>query len=1113
MKPDQAATRKISFPTLPPIVPRKRLFQKLDRRGHYSVTWISGMAGSGKTTLAANYLARLHIPCLWYAMDEGDEDLATFFYYLGLAGREAASPKAPPLPLLTPEYLQNVTTFSKRYFEALCKRLPRPFFLVFDDYHKIPPQSRFHRPFRDGISMIPPDLHVLILSRSKPPAPFARMLANNRLRLIGEKDLKLNITESKKIAEIAFGKCLPEKLMGEISRRAQGWAAGLILMAKSLESGKLPPEALNTFTPEEVFFYFADELFDKMETTTKEFLVKSSLLPRMTAAMARELTGHADATTLLTALERNHLFTERFPSRESVYQFHPLFREFLLSKAMETLTQKDFKQLQRKAATLLAASNYLEEAVDLYIQAGETEGLVDLIEKQARGLLEQGRHSTLEQWIKHLPEKTLQKNPWALFWLGLSCQHFAPAEARTHFETAFHLFDASKDRRGLFLAWTGIVGTTLYEWNNFSILNPWIDRIEKDLLAEGSFPSPEIEAIVAMNMMSALMCCRPHHPHMMMWIDKALSLSRQHSDLRLQIEAADWAITYFSWIGDFARADIIKAETGRLMEAYKDHLPGMLHWKWLDISTRLFYDIPNDSTLKEVSEALDIVKQSGIGAWEQMFLLNGVFVALILGNFQRAEDFLQRLQPILNPSRYHGYGIFHHCAALYNFLRGDILKALEHARTAIKAIEETGYVFPVIVCRYGLAMILIDQENLEEAAEELSFSHLLARKTRSTIAEFMCLLGEAWLALKQKRDVDRGQLKEAMSFGRKHAFQNLIWWWHPDMLSKLCAQALAEGIEVDYCRRLISAWNLTLENPPYALRNWPWALEIHTLGRFEILKDGTPLDFAGRSQKRPLELLKALISRGGIEVDIEKIMDDLWPEAEGDMAHSAFSTNLSRLRTILPHKEMIQLRDSRLTLNPKYCWVDTWVFEVFLEEAETLWKQGHRKKAMAKYEEALALYKGPFISDEPLKHWVVLLRERLSLRYLKALTTLGSALEEEGEYEKAIEWYETGLEANNLEEVFYQRLILCYGRLGCHADVVKMYRRCRDTLARKLDVPPSEETESIYKRIMASRPLEHAGISPGSREFQALKRGQDLYEDNQRGKGKGRSKGKSKGRN
>jgi LuxR family transcriptional regulator, maltose regulon positive regulatory protein len=1067
MRPDHPVIRKISFPSLPPVVPRKRLLHKLDQRGHYSVTWIAGMAGSGKTTLAAGHLARLHAPCLWYSIDEGDEDLATFFFYLGRAAQSITSTGFPSLPFLTAEYLPDVTIFSKRYFEALSRGLPRRSFLVFDDYHKIPSESGFHKAFRDGISIIRPDLHVLILSRNNPPAPFARMRANNRLRLIGQKDLKLTRTESNKIAEIAFGKRVPEKLMEEIFERTNGWAAGLILMAKSLKSGHLPSKDLKTLTPQEIFFYFADEVFGEMDAATKEFLLRSSVLPRMTADMAVELTGNGEAANLLASLERNHLFVEEVPVQEPIYQFHPLFREFLLSKAGETLTQDERTQLQGTAAGILYSAGFFEEAVDQYVQAGDTDGLMDLIKKQAGDLLDQGRHSTLEQWIRNLSEKTIQENAWALYWLGSACGHCHPAEARTLFEAAFRLFDEAKESPGLFLAWTGVVHTTLYEWNNFSILNPWIDRMEEILSREKSFPSPEIEAAVAVNMMSALMCCRPHHPRMMMWIEKALSLSQKQGDLHLQGEAADWAIMYFSWLGDFAKAEILKEETGRRMEAYKTHLPAILHWKWLDISTRVFYDIPDDSTLDEVLEALETIKQNGILAWEQMFLFNGVFVALILGNFKMAEEFLQRLQPILNPSRYHGYGIFHHCVALYDFLRGDTVRALEHARTALKAINETGYVFPVMICRYGLAMILIDQEDFEEAAEELSSAHSLARKTRSTIAEFMCLLGKAWLAIRMEGAADLERLKEAMSFGRKHAFQNLIWWWHPRMLSRLCAVALEEDIEVDYCQELVRTWNLSLESPVYALHNWPWTVKIHTLGRFEIWENGIPLDSGERLQGRPLELLKVLISRGGKEVDIEKIMDDLWPDAEGDAAHSAFSTNLNRLRSIFSHNEIVLLRRGRLTLNPKYCWLDTWVFEKALKEAERLLEESDRKKAVATYEDALALYKGSFMSDEALKHWAVFPRERLSLRYQRALIALGGALEHDGRHQNAIEWYETGLEANSLEETFYQRLMLCHGTLGRHADVVKTYRRCRDTLAGKLDVSPSEETQRIYKQLKA----------------------------------------------
>ena len=86
---------KITRPTLPKVFPRERLFKMLEEGRERSVIWISGPAGSGKTTLVAGYIESRRIPCLWYQIDEGDSDVATFFYYLGLAGKKAP-PRARP---------------------------------------------------------------------------------------------------------------------------------------------------------------------------------------------------------------------------------------------------------------------------------------------------------------------------------------------------------------------------------------------------------------------------------------------------------------------------------------------------------------------------------------------------------------------------------------------------------------------------------------------------------------------------------------------------------------------------------------------------------------------------------------------------------------------------------------------------------------------------------------------------------------------------------------------------------------------------------------------------------------------------------------------------------
>jgi ATP/maltotriose-dependent transcriptional regulator MalT len=110
---------------------------------------------------------------LWYQVDEGDADPATFFYYMGLAAKKTFPRKRKPLPLLTPEYLQGMITFTQRYFEDLYRRLKIPSVLVLDNYQEVPPESPFHEVILNGLSRIPEKINAILVSNAGIPGPFA----------------------------------------------------------------------------------------------------------------------------------------------------------------------------------------------------------------------------------------------------------------------------------------------------------------------------------------------------------------------------------------------------------------------------------------------------------------------------------------------------------------------------------------------------------------------------------------------------------------------------------------------------------------------------------------------------------------------------------------------------------------------------------------------------------------------------------------------------------------------------------------------------------------------------------------------------------------------------
>jgi DNA-binding SARP family transcriptional activator len=217
-----------------------------------------------------------------------------------------------------------------------------------------------------------------------------------------------------------------------------------------------------------------------------------------------------------------------------------------------------------------------------------------------------------------------------------------------------------------------------------------------------------------------------------------------------------------------------------------------------------------------------------------------------------------------------------------------------------------------------------------------------------------------------------------------------------------------------------------------------------------VLKDGAPLHFAGKAQKKPLELLRALIALDGQGVNTAELAEILWPDADGDMAAHACETTLYRLRKLLGEDGCLTLHDGLLSLNPAYCWLDVWAFEQALERAEI--------------QRALSLYRGPFLGRDGAP-WALPLRDRLRSKFLRAVLQQGKALAESNQWEAAIEGYLKGLETDPLAEELYRHLMLAYRKLDRFAEALAVYRRCQTALTSLLGAEPAPQTQALWREI------------------------------------------------
>ena len=451
---------------------------------------------------------------------------------------------------------------------------------------------------------------------------------------------------------------------------------------------------------------------------------------------------------------------------------------------------------------------------------------------------------------------------------------------------------------------------------------------------------------------------------------------------------------------------------------------------------------------------------------------NGAARALSAGDIKGSEHLLQRMSSSLArlPSAT-GSSFYHTLSAWKALLTKDLAHANMHADLAVKFSIESGAAFTDALTYLIKAIVMHEQQRDKDALKHISLVRDICSTTNSYQTEFRCLLAESQFAF-DRGDEKAGTeiLHKAMKLGREHEYIN-TYFWQPFVMTRLCMKALEADIEVEYVQSLIRKRNLIPDFPPYECENWPWPIKIFTFGRFGLIKEGSPVESSKKVQHKPLSLLKALVALGGREVDESRLADILWPETEGDAALSAFTTTLSRLRRLLGIENAIKVKNGKLTLDSRYCYVDSWVFERLAAKVEKLWERSQSRSSIEEVirltEKAIAMYRGAFLSADD-EHWALSCRERLRSKFLRLVFRLGDYLENGNQCEKAVYYYKKALEVDNLAEEFYQRLMVCYQHLGQQAEAVKLYKRCRDVLSAVLGIGPSSKTTAIYKRITAN---------------------------------------------
>ncbi|MBV9229954.1 MAG: LuxR family transcriptional regulator, partial [Chloroflexi bacterium] len=402
---------KLIPPRLPTfLVERPRLLGDLDAIWTYPLTLISSAAGSGKTTLLADWASKQEKFVAWLSLDSLDNDPIRF-WSLYIAGLRKYQPTfgEETLALLHAGIVPPLSTILVALLNEVVL-LDQEVILILDGFHVISDQT-----IHEGISFVldhlPANLHLVLISRTDPELPLSRLRMHGQLLEIRFGDLRFTQEEASVFLLQSMDLPLTEEDVTLLSRRTEGWIAGLQLAAISLRKQKDLSRWVSDFAGSYRYLldYVQQDILAPLPVPLQDFLLQVSIVTRMDAAVCQAVTAGAtreESQQWLEEVERANLFVVHLDEQRQWYRFHDLFREVLLTR-LQARQPELVPVLHQRAATFYEATGELREAITHALAAADYSYAASLMEQAAPQFWLNGETRTIHSWVLTLPDSIL----------------------------------------------------------------------------------------------------------------------------------------------------------------------------------------------------------------------------------------------------------------------------------------------------------------------------------------------------------------------------------------------------------------------------------------------------------------------------------------------------------------------------------------------------------------------------------------------------------------------------------------------------------------------------------------------------------------------------------
>jgi LuxR family maltose regulon positive regulatory protein len=1063
-------------------LPRSRVSRALSESRGYRLTILQAGAGYGKST-ALTVFVEQYPPFIWYQITEDDSDPLVFLLHLCHATRKAL-PDIQGLPISMLEAWEGIrgplptAGVVDQFLNALNESLQAPIVLILDDVHLALSSAEIAHILDRMIGLAPHYFHILLATRPPLKLPnLSRWRAQGDVLTLDQSVLAFTVEEILELFSRHYGYELTRQEAGRLQEATEGWAIALQLIWQNLRSGSSPSieESFSweASSLEGLFEILAGEVFEGQPTDVQEFMLASATLREMTASSCDAVRGAGDSAAMLSYLQRQELFVvelENGPGSSPRLRYHHIFHDFLRQQTSPE---------RRRAWHMLAGEYFLtredlDEAIYHLIIAEDYQGAATLLDTYGSQLLLTGRLDTLAAALDSMPPEVLGDHPALLCYLGdLARLHSRFREALGWYQQAETTWRERGKPEGISRALRGQARVYL-DTVDPSGAEEILQRALR--LSDGTDDRKTRARLYELLAENKLNAGNP---------GEAERLRQQAAALR-QEGPSDSQL--------YVR---VLLRTGRLEEARRDleemadserrqpvHVPRSHRETLLLISLIYAFQGRPEQAFQTALEGTQRGKElnspfvTGVGHARQghALMLRDIPERYTLAR-QQFETSVQQSRDLAIP-RLSVEPLWGLCRA-YGY-QGDLTACLRHAHTGIEIADQAGDEWIAALIRlavgasYTLEAISSPVKDFAQAEDWLNRAVLGFQECNDP---FGLSAARLWLCLAwrhQKNNTRLSQtlpevLKACQENGYDYLLTRSTLLGPPDerILAPLLITAREKGWQRAYARRLLKDMGLpaiTL-HPGYQLR-------VRTLGGFQVWRGQNEIPNNGWQREKARQLFQVLLTHRMAPLDRDLISEHLWPGQDPEGAQRNFKVALSTLYKVLePHREpgsdsaYILREGSTYGLRPEAdLWLDTRAFTQAIQQAERSLREDPHQ-VIPLLESALALYEGEYLPDARYETWSAAEREHLSVLFLRAADQLAELYLQVERYADSIEVCQRILMQDDCWERAYRHLMTAFSHLGDRGQVARTYRRCRQRLREELEVSPSAETVSLYKKL------------------------------------------------